>query len=150
MCRLRSSQPAARLFGIDPVREMLDLALRRLPADVDLSEGSVEHLPYADDAFDLVASCNVFHYLADPLRALSEMRKVLKPGGTLVVTDWCADYLVCRMCEWYLSIFRNVRYRVYRQRECVSLLERAGFTDSAAERYKISWLWGVMTATAKK
>ena len=140
--RLSSAEPGTRLFGIDPVAEMLDVARGRLPAGIELREGSSDRLPYSEGAFDLVVSCSMFHYVADPLGALQEMKRVLAPEGTLVITDWCADYFVCRACEWYLSVFRNARYGIYRR--------RAGFRDAAAERYKISWLWGLMTATARK
>ena len=150
LARLSASGDGTRLFGIDPVPEMLEVARRRLPAGVELREGSAEQLPYSDGAFDVVVSCSVFHYLADPLGALEEMKRVLAPGGTVVVTDWCADYLVCRICERYLSAFRRVRYSVYRASEWASLLARAGFADVDVDRYKISWIWGLMTATGRK
>ena len=35
---------------------------------------------------------------------------------------------------------------LYRQAECLELLQRAGFGAVKLERYKISWLWGLMTA----
>lgn len=139
-----------RLFGIDPVPEMLEVARRRLPPGVELRDGSVERIPCPEEAFDIVVSCSVFHYLGDPLGALEEMKRVLAPGGTVVVTDWCADYLVCRICELYLSAFRRVAYSVYRANEWAALLARAGFADIVVHPYKISWLWGVMTATARK
>lgn len=148
--RLSASGDGTRLFGIDPVPEMLDVARRRLPAGVELREASIERIPYPAEAFDVVVSCSVFHYLGNPLGALEEMKRVLAPGGTVAVTDWCADYLVCRICEWYLSAFRRVRYSVYRANEWAALLARAGFSAAAVDPYKVSWLWGVMTATARK
>lgn len=129
---------------------MLAVARKRVPAGIELCEAPAERLPFPEDSFDVVVSCSMFHYVSEPLAALGEMRRVLAPGGTLVVTDWCADYLVCRVCEWYLSVFRRVRYSVYRADEFVSLLRRAGFADPAVARYKVSWLWGVMTAMARK
>ena len=129
---------------------MLEIARRRLPDGVELCEGSAERLPFSEGSFGVVLSCSMFHYVGEPIEALGEMRRVLAAGGTLVLTDWCADYLVCRACEWYLSVFRRVRYSVYRRSECLSLLRRAGFEDASVDRYKISPLWGVMTATARK
>lgn len=148
--RLSASGDGERLFGIDPVLEMLEIARRRLPGGVELREGSAERLPYSEGAFDVVVSCSVFHYLGNPLGALGEMKRVLAPGGTVVVTDWCSDYLVCRICEAYLSAFRRVRYSVYRANEWASLLARAGFSEVVVSPYKVSWLWGVMTATGRK
>jgi glycosyltransferase involved in cell wall biosynthesis/SAM-dependent methyltransferase len=43
--------------------------------------------PYADNTFDVVLFCEILeHLLADPVHALDEIRRVLKPGGTLIVT----------------------------------------------------------------
>ena len=43
-------------------------------------------LPYADDSFDIVWSSEVIEHLIDPVTAASEMRRVLRPGGTMVLT----------------------------------------------------------------
>jgi ubiquinone/menaquinone biosynthesis C-methylase UbiE len=90
---LAESCPGARLVGIDPVPEMLAIARRRVPAHVELREGRAERIPAADGSFDLVVSCNMLHYVGDPSSALREMTRVLRPGGRVLITDWCDDYL---------------------------------------------------------
>jgi ubiquinone/menaquinone biosynthesis C-methylase UbiE len=142
--------PQARLAGVDPVLAMLQVARRRLPSEVELREGWADRLPYADGTFDVVASCNMFHYIPAPMAALSEMTRVLRPGGELVITDWCDDYLACRICDWYLRCFSRAHVKVYRERDCLQLLQAAGHSLAVVERYKISWLWGLMTARASK
>ena len=57
-----------------------------------LCEGWAEQLPFAAGQFDAVVSCNMFHYIRRPAEALREMRRVLRPGGRLIVTDWCDDF----------------------------------------------------------
>lgn len=150
LSRLHSLYPQARLAGIDPVSEMLAVARRRLPAYVELREGWADRLPYADESFDLLVSNNMFHYIAQPLAALREMRRVLRTGGTLVVTDWCDDYLACRLCDWYLRLFNRAHRGIYGEKDFRLLLEQANFQNVGIERYKISWLWGLMTARAMK
>jgi hypothetical protein len=59
-----------------------------------------------------------------------------------VITDWCDDYLACRLCSIYLRLLRKAHFRAYTQRECGDLLRRSGFVDVVVERYKIDWLWG--------
>src|SRR3954471_15074573 len=130
---------AEQLSGVDPVPEMLAVARRRLPPEVVLREGWAERLPFDDGQFDVVLSCNVFHYVRQPAAALREMSRVLSPGGRLVLTDWCDDYLACRVCDLCLRLFSPAHFKVYRERECLSLLLETGHHDVAVDRYKISW-----------
>jgi SAM-dependent methyltransferase len=148
--RLSGQHRSAQLAGVDPVPEMLAVARRRLPPDVLLQEGWAERLPFASERFDVVLSCNVFHYVRQPVTALREMSRVLSPGGRLVITDWCDDYLACRVCDFYLRLFSPAHFRTYRKRECLNLLLESGHRDVDVDRYKISWLWGLMTASATK
>ena len=142
--------PQAQLVGVDPVPEMLKVARLRLPLAVELSEAWANQLPYDDNSFNLVISCNMFHYIRRPVAALREMSRVLRPGGELIVTDWCDDYLACRVCDWYLRIFSPAHVKVYRERDCLRLFKEAGHFQADIERYKISWLWGLMTAKVTK
>ncbi|MES1243253.1 MAG: methyltransferase domain-containing protein [Acidobacteriota bacterium] len=144
----RLSAPGAQLAGVDPVPEMLAMARRRLPPEVELRTGWAERLPFDSEQFDVVVSCNAFHYFHEPAATLTEMKRVLAPGGRLILTDWCDDYLACRVCDLYLRLFNRAYAKVYRRQECLRLLQEAGYRGVDVERYKISWLWGLMTATA--
>ncbi len=78
------------------------------------------------------------------------MARVLRPNGRLVVTDWCDDYVACRICDLWLRLFNRAHFRTYGEKQCRQLLEQAGFTAVRVDRYKINWLWGLMTAAAQK
>ena len=146
--RLARAYPDAHLAGLEPVPEMLAGARRRLPASVALEAGWAEHLPFDAARFDVIVSSSAFHHVHDPEAALSEMRRVLKPNGRLVITDWCDDDLACRLRSTFLRLFRRAHLRAYTQREWDQMLQRAGFVDVLVERYKIDRLWGLLTATA--
>lgn len=148
--RLSEACSGAQLYGVDAVPEMLDIARKKIPPSVELHQGWVEHLPFDSDQFDLVVSCNMFHYSHQPMAALREMKRALTPGGQLILTDWCDDYLACRVCDIYLRIVDRAHFKAYGLRECARLLEATGYEAIAIDRYKISWLWGLMTARAKK
>jgi ubiquinone/menaquinone biosynthesis C-methylase UbiE len=148
--QLHIAYPEAQLAGVDPVPEMLKVARRRLPSTVELREGWADRLLYADNTFDVVVSCNMFHYIRQPIAALQEMSRVLRDGGELIITDWCDDYLACRICDWYLRLFSPAHVKVYRERDCLHLLKAAGLAQANINRYKISWLWGLMTAKVTK
>jgi ubiquinone/menaquinone biosynthesis C-methylase UbiE len=77
----------AIMSGFDPSAEMIALARRRLGEDADLRVGDLaEPLPYADAAFDDVVASLVLHYLQDWTEPLAELRRVLKPGGRLILS----------------------------------------------------------------
>lgn len=144
--RLRAKYPNAVLAGLDPVPEMLAVARGKLSGNEDLRVGYADSLPWRSGSFDVVVSCNMFHYISHPIEALREMARVLRPGGALVLTDWCDDYIACRVCNLYLRLTNRAFYKTYREAECLDLLHRAGFKDVRLDRYKINWLWGLMTA----
>jgi SAM-dependent methyltransferase len=68
--------------AVDPDRALLRRARRRAP-QAPLVVGRAEALPFRDGVFDTVVSGLVFCSVADPLRGLREVRRVLAPGGSL-------------------------------------------------------------------
>lgn len=77
----------ATVTGIDKSSGMLELARRRLGGDADLHQAELgDPLPFADATFDDITASLVLHYLEDWGEALAELRRVLKPGGRLLVS----------------------------------------------------------------
>jgi SAM-dependent methyltransferase len=128
---------------------MLIAARRRLPPDAWLAAGDAERLPFAARSFDVVVSSSSLHFWTNPDAGLRECRRVLHPGGHLVVTDWCDDFVVCRICDRLLRLRYGDRHRVLGTHDCRQLLEDAGFEVVRLDRYKISWVWGMMTTVAR-
>jgi SAM-dependent methyltransferase len=76
----------ATVAGFDASAEMLELARRRLGPEADLRMADLaEPLPYPDGAFDDVVAGLVLHYLEDWTGPLAELRRVLRPGGRLIL-----------------------------------------------------------------
>ncbi|MEU5533722.1 class I SAM-dependent methyltransferase [Streptomyces sp. NPDC020362] len=77
----------ALVTGIDSSAGMVELARRRLGADAALHVADLSNpLPFADGAFDDVLASLVLHYLEDWGPTLTEMRRVLRPGGRLIAS----------------------------------------------------------------
>ncbi|KSU67666.1 class I SAM-dependent methyltransferase [Arthrobacter sp. NIO-1057] len=77
----------AQVSGFDASTAMIDLARERLGTQADLKVARLgEALPYPNDSFDDAVASLVFHYLPDWTLALSEVRRVLKPGGRLILS----------------------------------------------------------------
>lgn len=87
----------ANVSGIDASAGMLEQARLRLGADADLRQADLaDPLPFPDDEFDDVIASLVLHYLEDWGPTLTELRRVLRPGGRLIVSvnHPVADYLI--------------------------------------------------------
>lgn len=77
----------ARVTGFDSSEAMIALARQRLGAEAELLLADLGRpLPFGDDAFDDVVASLVFHYLEDWLGPLREVRRVLRPGGRLIMS----------------------------------------------------------------
>ena len=82
LATLAGENPDMRLAGIDLAPEMIRATSERLGSRADIRQGDAEHLPWEDGQFDVVTCVNSFHRHAKPRRALSEMQRVLKFGGS--------------------------------------------------------------------
>jgi ubiquinone/menaquinone biosynthesis C-methylase UbiE len=146
--QLSGQVPTATLIGVDPSEGMLAVAHDRVPT-ARLIVGIAEALPIRSGSIDWLVAASMFHYVRDPLAARREFRRVLKPGGTLVLTDWSADSVTGRLqARWSQAIDPAVRH-VYTALELQAILVASGFAVTM-ERYKINWWWGLMTVVAVK
>jgi ubiquinone/menaquinone biosynthesis C-methylase UbiE len=78
------------LTGIDLSPEMLAIARARakeLGRETNFREGDAHRLPCSDDSFDTVVCTYSLCNIPDPHQAVSEMARVLRPGGTLILVD---------------------------------------------------------------
>jgi ubiquinone/menaquinone biosynthesis C-methylase UbiE len=92
--------PRLRWHGLDASAAMLDRARVKAP-HAELRVGAAERLPYADGAFDYVSCRFAFHHFEDKAGTLVEMRRVLRPGGSLVITNLVPE----RSPDWWLYRF---------------------------------------------
>lgn len=78
-----------RVIAVDSSMEMLDAARARVAgaANVDIRQGELESLPVAAGELDAAMLSLVLHYSPSPARALSEVARTLRPGGTVLVVD---------------------------------------------------------------
>ncbi len=150
LAALREAVPGVAVAGADLAPEMLRAARAKLGPAVPLAAADAARLPFASARFDAVVTTSAFHYWADPLAGLAEAARVLRPGGRLVVTDWCRDYLTVRALDLALRAADPAHRRTYTAGALAGLLARAGVAVDALDRYRVGAVWGLMTARATR
>jgi len=149
-------RPAHTLVGVDIALPMLQLAQKKLELSPRIcwANSPAEQLPFRDGSFDGLVCNNSFHYYRSALPVLREFHRVLRPGGTLILADWCYDFLTPKLSYWLLRLAHHAyihRYalsHVYGLNEFKGLLAGAGFRIASAERVKMDLGWGIMVFRA--
>jgi ArsR family transcriptional regulator len=118
-----------RVVAVDESKAMLAAARKRLAGvdNVELRSGDLESLPIGDGELDAAVLFLVAHYLPDPGRALAEVRRVLRPGGRLLVVD-----MMPHAREEYRQQMGHV-WQGFSPAQMTAWLEQAGF---AGGRYQ--------------
>jgi ubiquinone/menaquinone biosynthesis C-methylase UbiE len=98
---------AYRVTGLDVSHTMVELGRRNAAeagVEVDFRQGNVSAMPFADDSFDLLTCSAAFKNFSEPHKALEEMYRVLRPGGTAVVLDLRKDAPMSEIKTYFSSM----------------------------------------------
>jgi ubiquinone/menaquinone biosynthesis C-methylase UbiE len=82
--------PDVRLIGIDLTHEMLakaEIRARSIGREIDLREADAHDLPFTEASFDTVVCTYAMCSVRDEVRVIAEMKRVLRPGGRLILVD---------------------------------------------------------------
>ncbi|MBW6440061.1 methyltransferase domain-containing protein [Actinoplanes hulinensis] len=124
--------------GLDLSPAMLALVRRRavdLGRTVDLHEGDAERLPFADGSFDTVVCALALCTVPDPAAAIAEARRVLVPGGRLLLLDHVVStWPPIHAFQWVFERFTIPAAGEHFTRRQVPLVRAAGFTIAATRR----------------
>jgi len=124
--------------AIDPAAELLLLASQRIEhaqVPVSLARASGEHLPFADAVFDTVVTTWTLCSIPNPVAALIEARRVLKPGGCLVFVEHglSPEPRVARWQHGLTPCWRRIGGGCHLDRKMDDLIRSAGFRLDAIE-----------------
>jgi ubiquinone/menaquinone biosynthesis C-methylase UbiE len=136
--------PSGRVTASERTVEALALAraeaTRRTTTNLDFHVDDVHALDLPEDTFDVVHAHQVLQHVADPVRALREMRRVCRPGGLVAARD--SDYgafvwhpAVPELDEWlelYVRVARSNDAEPHAGRRLLSWALAAGFTEVTA------------------
>lgn len=134
--------PSGRVTGLDWSRKFLDEAQRRAAAlnlPITYQQGDAQHLPFSDNTFDVSRSERLLPYLGDPRKALSELIRVTKRGGTVYLIEPDFETVTINMSD--RSLVRKVLHfdcdhhtkNGWIGRELPGLFKSCGLVDVSVE-----------------
>ncbi|OGR82713.1 MAG: hypothetical protein A2636_05385 [Elusimicrobia bacterium RIFCSPHIGHO2_01_FULL_64_10] len=131
----KKTGPKGKVIGVDMTRQMLDMALgskeavaRNLGYDsVEFREGYLESIPAEDRSADLVTSNCVINLSPDKNKVFSEIWRILKDNGRLVVADIVADRPVPLSLQAHQDLWGECISGSLSEEEFLAQLEKAGF-----------------------
>ncbi|SFD23618.1 class I SAM-dependent methyltransferase [Clostridium uliginosum] len=143
-----SKKDSICLAGIDLSKDMLNIARQKLNKNVELKIGDSEQLPWYNDIFDAIICTDSFHHYPEPEKVLSEMARVLKDKGHLVIGDpWMISPLR-QVFNLQLKYSKSGDYRIYSKLEISRMLVKCGFNSVNWNRLNYSSF--VVTAEVNK
>ena len=127
-----------RVVAIDPSPELLRLASRRtadVVIPVSLLRASAEHLPLADAVFDTIVMTWTLCSIPNPMAALTEMRRILRPGGRLIFVEHglSPEIRTARWQHWLTPYWKRISGGCHLDRKMDELIRSAGFEIDAVE-----------------
>jgi ubiquinone/menaquinone biosynthesis C-methylase UbiE len=136
-----------RVTGLDISKTFVEIArtnAKEAGVTVDFNQGNASQMPFADSSFDLIVCRAAFKNFSQPIEALREMHRVLRPGGTSLIIDLRRDVPMTEVNQqirrwglgllnrWFISLtFRFMLLkRAYTMREFEELLRGIGFSKA--------------------
>jgi len=142
--------PQARIIGIDPSSAMLQIANKNAAragvSGFEARLGSAEEIPLADASADLVVSQSSFHEWDEPQKGLSEIFRVLKGGGSLILRDYNAAWLT----PWKRRVLGRLHpldMFKFTFEQAAGLAREAGFADASGKDRGLQWLMHALKPT---
>lgn len=122
----------AQVVGLDVSMEMLEgFDQEKLGAGMLLLRGDMTNLPVEDGSFDVVVCRSALHHMDDEVAVLSEICRILRPDGSLVLGEPANDNVLTRLARWWVK--RRPSYgtihtidRAYTKAQLRHLLSQAG------------------------
>lgn len=148
--QLLAQVPGIEAYGVDASADMLVQARMVLKGQLyahveraQIGTSQTANLPYAQETFDLITCTNALHDMPEPAGVLAELKRLLAPGGQLVVEDFAPrePRFFWAAFEWLLQRIEGRSVRAYTLSEAHALCQQAGLHVANEKVFKVDWLW---------
>ena len=142
--------PGVEAYGVEASADMLVQARVALQGQqhahlerAQIGTGGTANLPYAQETFDLITCTNALHDIPESAGTLAGLRRLLAPGGQLVVEDLAQRELLFLWAafEWLLRRIEGGTVRTYSLAEAQALCQQAGLYVASGRVFTVDWLW---------
>jgi ubiquinone/menaquinone biosynthesis C-methylase UbiE len=142
--------PGLEAYGVDASVDMLVQARMALKGQLhvhlepaQIGTGETGGLPFAQETFDLITCTNALHDMPEPAGTLAGLRRLLAPGGQLLVEDftWRKPLFLWAAFEWLLRRVESNSVRAYSLAEAKALCQQAGLQVASEKVFTVDWLW---------
>lgn len=118
-----------QVLGVDLSTSMIAEARMRSSARLDFLQADAENLPLEGAGFDAVVNLISFHHYPNPDKAIAEFRRVLRPGGRLVLIAFDLDSYFIQLAQWVNRWTRNIAGDAWQKHgeEVAALVRNSGF-----------------------
>ncbi len=119
------------IVAVDASAEALEFCTKHHA--IEVHQAPIEKMPFGDDTFDFAFAIEVIEHIEDDLKAISELHRVLKPGGCLIAT------VPAFMCLWGHHDEQYGHYRRYTKRLFCDVARQAGLRVERSRYIKSIW-----------
>jgi ubiquinone/menaquinone biosynthesis C-methylase UbiE len=125
-----------RVCGVDISSEMVKRARRRGDSAIKFIQGDAENLPPEIGVFDAVVNLISFHHYPNPSRAVAEFRRVLRPGGRLILVAFDRNSRYIKLAQKSNCWTKAVAGQSWQKtsNEVIALVRAAGFSQVEVTR----------------
>jgi ubiquinone/menaquinone biosynthesis C-methylase UbiE len=126
----------ARVYALDQSREMLATARKRpCRACATVTQADAQILPFATGTFDTAVATLVLCSIPDPLQALGEIRRVLRPGGTMRLLEHTRGYhpIAAALTDLLNPLWFSLNGSCRLNRQTAQTVAQAGFNVTSTE-----------------
>jgi ubiquinone/menaquinone biosynthesis C-methylase UbiE len=107
--KLQSLHRNMKLYGLDITPKMVEIAKIKFKNNpqIEITLGSAINMPYKNNSIDYVTCASSFHHHPNPTLSITEMVRVLKPGGKLIILDGCVDGTMRKLLSQLENYYHN-------------------------------------------